>query len=237
MRTRTKILLLLVLCYVCFNGHCIVDSIDPCINHCCIFNGTPNGLFTVIYADHSPNFVGRYDNTGRGLYDPSSLTHSCDFTRIVQGTLANNSLTADPASIDLLSPPSSGTITGQGMWGTNGMPRVDYFDGYGYFIGSVTATSVASDGTWITAPQPDMSSVYSGSYQLKVTYPTTEGFYINEVGSANVFCWNRDNPDSDGDGWNDVDDCYPHDPSRWDCNQEGCGNQNPHMEQMPCYEY
>ncbi|MBV9960014.1 MAG: hypothetical protein JO360_16430 [Acidobacteria bacterium] len=237
MRLRTKLLLLLVLCYVSFNGHCIVNSIDPCINHCCIGAGQPFGLFTVIYADGSPNFVGRYDANGRGIYDKSSLTHSCDFTRIVQGTVGNNSLSASPSSIDLLSPPSSGTITGQGMWATNGMPRVDYFQSNGYFIGSVSATSAASDGTWIVAPQPDLSSVYSGFYQLKVTYPTEEGFYINEVGSASIDCWNRDNPDSDGDGWNDVDDCYPYDASRWYCNQGGGCEYQTYREEMPCYEY
>ncbi|MGB7926156.1 MAG: hypothetical protein WCF57_23145, partial [Pyrinomonadaceae bacterium] len=121
------------------------------------------------------------------------------------------------------------------------MPRVDYFSEYGYLVGSSTATYVSGDGTQLQAPVPDLSYAWSGSYQIVVTNMESNGFYAVRVGIANVSCWGRDRPDSDGDGFYDDEDCYPWDYSRWNCYEPGgCGeqypNQNPHMEQWPCYE-
>lgn len=134
-------------------------------------------------------------------------------------------LTADPSSVYLPSPPASSTITGQGMDGTYGMPMVEYFNSNGFLVGSVSATSVASDGTWLQAPMPDLSSVYSGTYQVRVTNKTSEGYYLNVVGTATITGWGRDRVDSDGDGWYDDEDCYPNDATRWDCGDPGGGGE------------
>ncbi|MGB7926435.1 MAG: hypothetical protein WCF57_24560 [Pyrinomonadaceae bacterium] len=121
------------------------------------------------------------------------------------------------------SPPTSGTVTGQSFDATYGMPKVEYFDSNGYLVGSVNATSVATGGTSLQANLPDLSNVYSGTYQVKVTNKRSDGYYLNKVGSATMTGWGRDRTDSDGDGWYDDEDCAPYDPSfNYDCS-ETCG--------------
>lgn len=128
-------------------------------------------------------------------------------------TISNLSLSASPSSVYLLSPPSTVTITGDLFDQTYGMPRVDYFDGNGYLVGSVYATSVWGS-TELTANVPDLSSVYSGNYQIRVTNKTYQGYYSHRVGTANVSAYGRDRLDSDSDGWYDDEDCDPYDPYR-----------------------
>lgn len=149
------------------------------------------------------------------------------------------SLVANPGSVNLQAPPASGTISGPGGISTaNGMPTVEYYDQYGYFIGGVTAVTVGGDGTWLEAPQPDMSNIYSGSYT--VVTANADG---QTVGIAYMDAWGRDRPDSDGDGWYDDEDCYPYDPSRSSCYEPGgCDNQQYDRYEVqpiqePCYVY
>ena len=66
------------------------------------------------------------------------------------------------------------------------------------------ATSVSN--TSLTADVPDLSSAYSGSYQIRVTNKTSEGYYAHSVGTANVSAYGRDRLDSDGAGWYDDED-------------------------------
>jgi hypothetical protein len=128
--------------------------------------------------------------------------------------------------VSLPSPPATGTITGQSFETTYGMPMVEYFDSNGYLVASVYATSVSSDGTSLQANMPNLSNVYSGTYQVKVTNKTYDGYYLNVVGSATVTTWGRDRPDTDGDGWYDDEDCDPYDPYlNYSCIQT-CGGGN-----------
>jgi hypothetical protein len=103
------------------------------------------------------------------------------------------------------------------------MPLVEYFDGNGYYCGSVYATSVSSGGTSLQASMPDLSYIYSGTYQVKVTNKTDTGYYLDLVGSATMTGWGRDRVDSDGDGWYDDEDCDPYDPFRNSSCVETCG--------------
>jgi hypothetical protein len=119
----------------------------------------------------------------------------------------------------LPTPPTTATITGQSFDTTYGMPQVEYFDGNGYMVGSVQATSVSSNGTSLEATMPDLTYVYSGTYQVRVTNKTSEGYYAHRVGSAPMTGWGRDRLDSDGDGWYDDEDCYPYSAS-CNCNTE-----------------
>jgi hypothetical protein len=148
---------------------------------------------------------------------------SCSNVVVVLTTTSNLTLSASPSSIYLPSPPSTATITGQSFDTTYGMPRVEYFDGSGYLVGSVLATSVSGDGTSLDTSVPDLSYAYSGTYQIRVTNKTYQGYYSHTVGAATVTAWGRDRPDSDGDGWYDDQDCAPYDPyMATDC-IETCG--------------
>ena len=134
-------------------------------------------------------------------------------------------LSASPSSVYLPDPPATATVTGQLFDTTYGMPEVSYFDSWGYLVGSVYANSVAGGGTSLQANVPDLSYVYSGTYQVKVTNKTSSGYYVHIVGSAPLSAWGRDRADSDGDGWYDDEDCHPYDPSLSSCTCGGYGNE------------
>ena len=133
-------------------------------------------------------------------------------TNVIRLTYSNLSLSAGPSSIDLLSPPSTVTITGDLFDQTYGMPRVEYFDSNGFLVGSVYATSV-SGSTSLTASVPDLSSAYTGNWLIRVTNKTYQGYYAHTVGTAEFSAYGRDRYDSDGDGWYDDEDCAPYDPT------------------------
>jgi len=147
---------------------------------------------------------------------------SCDLLIIVPVTNSNVSLSASPSSVYLPSPPTTTTVTGQLFDTTYGMPQVNYFDGNGYLVGSVYANSVTGS-TSLQANVPDLSNVYSGTYQVRVTNITSAGYYVHNVGSATMTAWGRDRPDSDGDGWYDDEDCNPYDPYYTNNCTETCG--------------
>ncbi len=172
------------------------------------------------------SFVATYPggNTYRGTTDSQGIAHvpnkgnSCNSISVHLGSSFGFFLTANPTPVNLQAAPSSGTVSGPGgMSAAYGMPIVEYYDVNGYFTGSVAATYVSPDGTWLQAPQPDLSGTYSGTYTVHVYNADSGGVYSEEVGSATVTTYGRDRPDSDGDGWYDDEDCYPYDPSRSSC--------------------
>jgi len=199
----------------------------------CTLSGPPNAPYFLVY----PCVVGTatcgpVPNTASGTvgadghFKVPQLGWTCSSLQplVRFGSNLGLALSSSPASVDLNSPPASGTITGQGFDPTYGMPRVDYFDQQGFLVGSAEATWVSSDGTSLTANLPDLSSVYSGTYRVKVTNKTYDGYYLNIVGSATITGWGRDLVDSDGDGVPDDQDCYPYDASM-DCTCGGSGNE------------
>lgn len=193
-------------------------------DYCCTY-GPRYTPFVAVYPDGTKrkgtiglNDVGTFDRRS-----PGGTTYQCSQILVMQGTNFGFALTASPSSADLNAAPASVTISGQAFDATYGMPLVEYFDNLGYLIGSVTATEVAADGSWVIAPTPDLSSVYSGTYEVRVTNLRSDGEYLNIVGSATLSCWGRDRPDSDGDGYYDDQDCYPFDPNLWDCSGGGGG--------------
>ena|ERR1700752_140177 len=182
----------------------------------CFFSGlTPNSSYLFVFDlgnGNKQSVIGlTLSNGTTTILRPVGA--SCNNVEIVIRLNSNLSLSASPSSIYLLSPPSTVTITGESFDTTYGMPRVEYFDGNGFLVGSVFATSV-SGGTSLTANTPDLSAAYSGSYQIRVTNKTSQGYYSHTVGTASVSAWGRDRLDSDGDGWYDDEDCDPYDPYR-----------------------
>ncbi|HEX8474550.1 MAG TPA: hypothetical protein VF666_10990 [Pyrinomonadaceae bacterium] len=233
MKLTTKLLLLVTLCLVAVAGRCGGGTGGGLCSRIC-FAGYE---YQVIYHDQCSFsrtyqcFTGGYSGS---FSFPADCNGTCNVT-VIEWRRLGYSLAAAPAGADLNAPPPSVTITGQAMDGTYGMPNVQYFDPNGYLIGSVTATSVSGDGTTLTAPVPDLSSAYSGTYQVQVTNKTSSGYYQDIVGAATLNCWGRDRPDSDGDGWFDDEDCYPYDPMRTSCGDTGgCNNNEP---DMPPHQY
>lgn len=197
----------------------------------CSFSGPPNVRFAVIYPDYPgpphtiPYIIG--GNTGpTGSFSIGSRGFPCSSLQVFYGSNSNFALAASPSSVYLPSPPATGTITGQGFDATYGMPMVEYFDSNGYLVASVSATSVSSNGTSLQANMPNLYSVYSGTYQIKVTNKTYQGYYLNLVGTATVTAWGRDRIDSDGDGWYDDQDCDPYDPYLNASCVETCGGDD-----------
>lgn len=137
---------------------------------------------------------------------------SCSNVFVVLVTNANASLSVSPSSIDLENPPATVTITGSGFDTTYGMPRVEYFDATGFMVGSTNATSVWGGGTALECYVPGLYDAYSGTYQIRVTNKTSQGYYSARVGTVTVTAYGRDRYDSDGDGWYDDEDCDPYDP-------------------------
>jgi hypothetical protein len=183
----------------------------------CRFAGSPNVGYIVFYPD---GFIVSGTTNSLGVFYVFNRGYSCGQLGVDTGFNFGFALSASPSSVYLPSPPASGTITGQAFDATYGMPRVDYFDGNGYLVGSAYATSVSSDGTSLQANMPDLSYVYSGTYQVKVTNKRYDGYYLNMVGSATMTGWGRDRLDSDGDGWYDDEDCFPY-SSSCNCQTDG----------------
>jgi hypothetical protein len=186
---------------------------------CSFYSGVPGAPFIVRYPD---GFEKRGNVNPSGYIDASKRGYNCSQLVVTVGSNAGLALSASPASVYLPSPPTTGTITGQGFDATYGMPTVDYFDSNGFLMGTVYANSVASDGTSLQANLPDLSEIYSGTYQIKVTNKRYDGYYLNKVGYATMSGWGRDRLDSDGDGYYDDEDCYPDDPYM-NCNSGICG--------------
>ena len=205
-----KILPLLLLSFVL-----VLPGCRPSPTYNCTRTGLIPGSSYMVIVDlgggQTQTFMRAADSNGTIAY---TIKVPCsNVMAVIRVTFSNLSLSAGPSSINLLSPPSTVTITGDLFDTTYGMPRVEYFDDDGYLVGSVYATSV-SGGTSLTANVPDLSSAYSGSYQIRVTNKTYEGYYAHSVGTANVSAYGRDRWDSDGDGWYDDEDCDPYDPYR-----------------------
>jgi hypothetical protein len=186
----------------------------------------PGARYLIIYPGLPALILDRVAKADGTVSFPSH-GQPCGSITVTDVRNSNLSLTASPASVYLPSPPATGTVTGQSFDMTYGMPRVDYFDSNGYLAGSAPATSVTGGGTWLQANMPDLSNAYSGTYQVRITNKTSEGYYAHIVGTAPMTGWGRDRYDSDGDGWYDDEDCDPYDPSlNYDCSQTCGGYDN-----------
>ena len=97
-----------------------------------------------------------------------------------------------PGSIDLQAPPETFAMTGSGIATTYGMPRIEYVDPFtGNLIGATTARSVKGGGTSLTADTPDLSAVYSGTYNILVSNINADGS-LSYIGSSTVDTYGRE---------------------------------------------
>jgi hypothetical protein len=221
-----KILLVVTLAVLVILSGCKAAGLNSCnVTH----TGTsssliPGASYLIIYQYATPPIIIQRTANSSGAISVPSYGYPCTSLLATALVRSNVALSASPASVYLPTPPSTATVTGQSFDTTYGMPQVDYFDSNGYLVGSVYANSVSGGGTSLQANVPDLSNVYSGTYQVQVTNKTYDGYYAHIVGSAPMTAWGRDRVDSDGDGWYDDEDCNPYDPYYTNnCGSETCG--------------
>lgn len=80
---------------------------------------------------------------------------------------------------------STATISGSGFSSQYGMPLLRYYDSSGNLVNQANVTSVASDGTWMTAPIPDVSQLELGTYAGFIYNQNSSGGYTF-IGTADV---------------------------------------------------
>jgi hypothetical protein len=197
---------------------------------------TPGATYLIIYNFSNPIRIRNRVANSNGSISVPADGHTCNSLTVTAVRNSNLVLAANPSSVYLPNPSTTATITGQSFDTTYGLPMVEYFDNNGYMVGSVYANSVSSDGTSLQASMPDLSNVYSGTYQVRVTNRTNEGYYAHIVGSATMTGWGRDRPDSDGDGWYDDEDCAPYDPYMNSYCDTTCGGEG-NIEREFCQPY
>jgi hypothetical protein len=95
-----------------------------------------------------------------------------------------------PDTADAQAMPASFEASGEGIDGTYGMPRVDFYDEYGRLVVSTYATYVGSDGagsTWLGGGMPSLQ--YSCTYTVAVNNVLSDGS-TDIVGVATVYVIN-----------------------------------------------
>ena len=85
-----------------------------------------------------------------------------------------DNLTASPNPLDSQLAPQPFQISGGSFDTTYGMPKVEYFDDFGNWVGEATATSVS--GGVMYGVTPDLGALYDGFYTLMVSNATADGW-------------------------------------------------------------
>jgi hypothetical protein len=124
-----------------------------------------------------------------------------------------------PQTVDLLAPPSTIELTGEGLTTAYGMPYIEYRDPYtGNLIGATYATAVGGKGGWLQANTPDLSGVYDGVYSILISNIRADGS-LEPVGTATIECTGRPYvfeppPDPGPCGCPPGEYCLPCDPNQ-----------------------
>ncbi|MGH9971841.1 MAG: hypothetical protein ACREBG_29175 [Pyrinomonadaceae bacterium] len=119
-------------------------------------------------------------------------------TGCIVTTVAN--LTSSPNPVNSQSTPQPFDISGAGMDTTYGMPKVEYFDDYGYFVGEAVASSVSGSPGYAVmyGTSPNLTSLYDGSYTLLISNPTVDGW--EATGYTSVQTYGNPEPPPDPGG-------------------------------------
>lgn len=176
---KTKILLGLCLLLSIFAYACISDQCQKC-------GLPPNSQIVISYENNAGQVPRTSDGTGCVYYPPKNNSCAAVATPIGGGF----SFFASPASVDLQAPPTDFSISGSGISATYGMPKIQYWDDNGTMLGEATATYVASDGSWLEAITPDLSSAYSGNWNIHVFNRNSDGS-LAHIGTAPVEAYGR----------------------------------------------
>jgi len=163
---------------------------------CSTYTGCPfHSVYTFQYICSGFRDSARVGDNGYAEYpyDRGCSSKSCAITPIAPVCDLRQLFFASPFSINLQSPPASGSISGSGISAAYGMPIIEYRDYGDAIIGQTTATEVAADGSWLSGPVPDLSAAYTGTYLLWVSNRNADGSH-SVIGVAEVQASGRDYP-------------------------------------------
>jgi hypothetical protein len=159
--------------------------VELCVGPCPVTDGRVPARWTIIAGPFGECF-GQLTNPNMDVNAGDTKIAKC----VVPGILFPFSM--NPGSVDLQATPATFDMTGSNLDTTYGAPHLDYIDSYtGDVIGSVDATAVSADGSWLQAPMPDLSQVYSGTYTIFVSNRQSDGS-LSYVGSSTVDTYGRD---------------------------------------------
>ncbi|HKR13403.1 MAG TPA: hypothetical protein VJT15_15170 [Pyrinomonadaceae bacterium] len=157
-------------------------------SECCGPRHIPNGRVPArwqISAGVPGECIGQLTNPNVDLQAGGSFTAKC----LIPGIIFP--FATAPGAVDLMSPPATMEMTGTGLVTTYGMPRIEYRDPYNGALVAVTTATQVRKGGWLTMTTPDLSAVYSGTYNVFVSNVTADGGY-EQVGGGTVDTYGRD---------------------------------------------
>lgn len=179
-------------CQLYYGGSCNIGNLAASIP---LAKTDQHGLRTVTNVCVPANWnLARYQSS------------SCPTPVLNFSALVNNSVTvplpcngqpvfsATPDTIGVQSPPSTLTFSGDPVASsTYGLPRIDFYDQNGSGIGSVTAASVAADGSSVTVTTPGfLPAQYStGNYAAIINNKNANGTF-SAVAAAGMFIYGND---------------------------------------------
>jgi hypothetical protein len=165
-------------------------------------NGRVPAMWAVSWISGGPAVcIGAPDDPVFGHFqsNPGRTTEVLCFERPASQSLQASQdfgFSPDPVYTDGSSG-GTATISGQGFSSQYGMPLLQYYDSNGNLLQQTNATAVASDGSWITAPVPDISQLQIGAYVGFLYNMDSTGRYIY-LGTSSVFVSDPPPPPPDG---------------------------------------
>jgi hypothetical protein len=124
--------------------------------------------------------------TGSNTVSVGAVEEFICFITVEVGDLANSSFVFSPNPIATDgSSGSEAVITGSGFSSQYGMPLLQYFDLNGNLVTQTNVDAVAGNGSWVSAPIPDISQLGIGTYVGIISNVNSSGGY-NFMGSVSV---------------------------------------------------
>src|SRR5690348_14040167 len=110
---KNKLLLILLLLLVCAQPGCYFTTDFPFFHSGCgPYYGPPGAPYTVTYPDAITTIA---TIPGSGQFSVASRNYSCNQLIVLVGNNFGRTLSAAPSSVYIPSPPTSGSITGEGF--------------------------------------------------------------------------------------------------------------------------
>lgn len=155
---------------------------------CCGPRPVPDGRVPArwqITAGVPGECIGQLTNPNVDVQANDSITAQC----LIPGIIFP--FTMAPGAVDLMAPPATIEMSGSGLVTTYGMPRIEYRDPYSGALVAVTTATQVRKGASLTMTTPDLSSVYSGTYNVFVSNVMADGSF-ETVGGGTVDTYGRD---------------------------------------------